>query len=193
MGAQSAAAAAKNLLSRAYYWTGAKAGLVCAKIDNLAEFLERGKQLADGAVFAASIGRASPDMAKDLQSAAEELGKMGKQVGDLKSKCTDIAALNDISQAIAVLNAWSASDIGASSGEVGPKEAAAAFDMLFTGAARFAQKMPPPANFCASVLKALGDGHFFAKMQAVMDPSNPNLPGGRVMRDAFKDAYSGTR
>jgi len=76
-----------------------------------------------------------------------------------------VSAACEIGQAVAVLNAW-----GGRGSQVTDAEAAKAFDKLFGAAARFFEKLPPPANSYAGVLKEISRASFFENMRVKLNP-----------------------
>lgn len=170
---------ARNQKDALYYKVGAKAGLCVGTLSDVEEYLEKGESYAKYAYNTAEFVGQNAALAEQLRKGAEGLGGLRKGVSKAKKVCGDVKAASNIGSAILVLNAWQ-------DGKVGQKEAAKAFDLLFSGAGRFASKLPPPLNAYGDLLSGIGVAKFFTGMQDKMDPESPNTPRGRALREAMQ-------
>lgn len=145
----------------------------------VSDYLEKGEQYSSYAATATDFAGGDPNLRASLQKASDSIGKVRGGLEKFSGGCHDIKAAAEISDAIAVLNAWS-------EGRKSPAEAAKAFDKLFGATARFAEKLPAPINQYALILKQISISNFFSTMQNLMDPEGDH-PRGRALRDAMRE------
>jgi len=146
-------------------------------LDEIKEYLQRGEQIA----YAASLLEKGEKLSK-LKSASEALGKVNGGLDLVKNLCLDVKAIEQIHEAIKVLN-------DPESMKPGSDAAARAFGQLFVGAGRFASKAGPPVSAYAQILENAGD--FFVNMLRGLDPMKKPGAGGPQLRQLEKEGYSG--
>ena len=162
-------------------WTKVKKATgACAanqNLDDIKDYLKRGEQVA----WAAALMEKG-EKATKLQTASEHLGKVHQGLDLVKNLCLDVKAIEQIHEAIKVLN-------DPNSMKPGSDEAAKAFGQLFVGAGRFASKAGPPVSAYAQILENAGD--FFVNMLRGLDPMKKPGAGGPQLRQLEREGYNG--
>lgn len=170
-----------DITDRLTYRVRTMAGLCkTVDIDDIADFLEKGEQYSSRAAALGNFMNIDSRSVSKMEEASEKLGKLRKAVDTGKKVCADLDAVNEISDALRILNQWSSGEM-----DRNDPRAAAAFGDLFHGAGHFASKLPPPANQYAKLLMSCGT--FFVDMQRLMDPDNRSIGGGRKLKDLKYD------
>lgn len=132
------------------------------EIKNLQDALEKGEKAMLVAEGISSFSNQRPGLQKVLGDARGGLGSIKKTLGKAQKMCLDLSALEQIHSAIRVLNQDGVI-------ERKPDVAARAFGNLFVGFGQLAERLPPPANAYAQILK--GCGNFFVNMRRALDPN----------------------
>lgn len=171
---------AKSIIDHGWYKLRAKAHMCAtnADIEGTKARLEQAEKLTKYAYGVASFTAANPGVADQLKRAADGLETINGGISKAVDVCQDIAAIGQIKDSVDALNVWAALPPGK-----GNAAAAAAFDNLFGGVARFAGKLPPPLNFYGKLFEQIGISKFFGNMQSLMDPESPNTPKGRALKE----------
>lgn len=168
-----------NLVDRLYYKVKATAGFCPANQERLADYLAKAEQYTKYARQTSSMASFHPDLPEKLKNAGDAIANVHGYVSKAKSLNQDVSAACEIGDAIKVLNVW------ANDPKADNRLAAAAFDKLFGGVARYAEKLPFPANSYAPVLAQIKIAQFFTKMQALGESrvgGNELTPTGRQMK-----------
>jgi hypothetical protein len=153
---------------------------ICAptpKLEEIEEYLKKGQQYTVAASMSIEFTSVAPDVAQKLKSAAESINSVREGIAKYNNAAKDMSATCEIAQAIEVLNKWAER-------KVGNAEAAKAFDKLFGGAARFAEKLPGPLKQYAMILRQIALSQFFSNMQNLLDPEG-NHPRGRALKEVM--------
>lgn len=142
-------------------------------------YLEKGETITALAATSSDIVGGNTSISTQLRKASESLGKIRFELSKTRGACQDIKAAGEIANALAILTEWK-------DGKRTPAEAARAFDQLFGGAARFAEKLPSPLKQYALILKQISISNFFSNMQNLMDPEG-DTPRGRELRRVMRE------
>lgn len=172
-----------NLVDRLYYKVKATAGFCPAYQERLADYLAKAEQYTN-ARQASSMVSHHPDLPEKLKNAGDASANVHGYVSKAKTINQDVSAACEIGDAIKVLNVW------ANDPKADNRLTAAAFDKLFGGVTRYAEKLPFPANSYAPVLAQIKIAQFFTNMQAFGESrvgGNELTPTGRQMKAVMEE------
>ena len=173
-----------NLIDRLYYKVKATAGFCPANQERLADYLAKAEQYTKYAQQASSIASLHPDLPDKLKNAGDAISNVHGYVAKANNINQDLGAACEIGDALKVLSVW------ANDPKADNRLAAAAFDKLFGGVARYAEKLPFPVNSYAPVLAQIKIAKFFTNMQALGESrvgGNELTPTGRQMKAVMEE------
>jgi hypothetical protein len=174
----------KNIFDSLWYKISATVGLCTPTAAQLSDYLQKAEEHTRRAKNLADFGALDPRLQKSLQSSADAIGAVHGYVEKAVTVAGDVTAACEIGQAVSVLNKWAASPNGDN------RAAAEAFDKLFGGVARYAEKLPGPVSAYAKVLDQISVSQFFTNMQALGDSrvgNNTRTPTGRQMKEVLDE------
>jgi hypothetical protein len=170
---------ANNFLDALFIKVKTTAGLCTPNMEQLRNYIEKGREYTDLAKSTSSFVAMSPDLPAQLTKANEAMGKVLANFEKIDSHLGDIRAACEISEAVKVLNAW------AKNPNADNAKAAVAFDKLFGGLSEYIYKFPTPIGQFSIIFKQIGIGKFFTGMQRIMDRSGQGqqyTPTGKALK-----------
>ena len=164
----------------------------CApSLEETKQNLKEAEKLVRRARQTSSFVRQSPKIPPQLDRAHKAISRIEKGISKLSKVTGDVSAACEIAAALSILDEWTA-------GDRTDADAAEAFDKLFGSVARFAEKLPPPLNQYAQILKQISITRFFSNMQRLGHSragANTSTPTGRqlhkIMEGIERDSRPG--
>lgn len=154
------------------------AAKICADsttLEQTIQYLQKGETLSLVAARASEFSSRDQKIRPKLETASSALKEIHTKLSKAHGICQDITAASEIARAIAVLTEWR-------DGKRTSAEGAQAFDLLFGGASRFAEKLGPPLSAYSLILKQAAISKFFTNIEELGDPLRRNTPSGNELR-----------